>query len=151
VEERGTLLQVAVNNMLGPFVRHLLEYGADPSAVCKDNKKTPWQIAVGVMGEEQFGREDDMGEMLELLKEFAPIPDSVNFEALSKLMNFVGIHWRKELQKQLFQKLLPSVSLELVNTCYVDASGSLEMAVFNNEKQEFVRSSMVTACIYFTL
>ena len=70
------------------------------------------------MGEEQFGREDDMGEMLELLKEFAPIPDSVNFEALSKLMNFVGIHWRKELQKQLFQKLLPSIPLELV-TAYI--------------------------------
>ena len=66
------------------------------------------------MGEEQFGREDDMGKMLDLLKEFATIPDSVNFGALSKLMNFVGIDWRKELQKELFQKLLPSCTMELV-------------------------------------
>ena len=69
----------------------------------KDNNQTPWQIAVS---------RDDRGEMLSILKEFATLPDSVKFEALSKLVyidNSEG-EWRKEQ----FKKLLESLPVDLV-------------------------------------
>ena len=81
---------------------------ADPCAVSKDNNQTPWQIAVS---------RDDQGEMLGILKEFATLPDSVKFEALSKLVyidNSEG-EWRKEQ----FKKLLESLPVDLVRAYIV--------------------------------
>ena len=81
---------------------------ADPCAVSKDNNQTPWQIAVS---------RDDQGEMLSILKEFATLPDSVKFEALSQLVyidNSEG-EWRKEQ----FKKLLESLPVDLVRAYIV--------------------------------
>jgi len=126
VRGNGTLLQIVVGyDWTKDFVKILLEYGVDPTAVCQENKATPMEITVA-------GERD---EILRLLAEFTEMPEHIKFYYLSKLM-YKGQDKAKE--KEEFKKILSSLSVELVNNTNVGFGSLLQNAV-DKGKKDFVR------------
>ena len=77
----------------------------DPCAVCEFNKIPPTHIAAS--------REENGEELLSILGEFTKIPDTARLVELSRLMSNNKECW-KGGGKERFQKVLPTLSVELV-------------------------------------
>jgi len=78
VKKYGTLLQDAVNENKTPFVRLLLQFGADPTVVSKDCETPPLATAAKSL--------KDDGEMFRVMGELTEIPWLFKFERLRTLL-----------------------------------------------------------------
>jgi len=130
---RGTILQDAVQMGKVNFVRDLLEFGVDPTAVCEDVRETPMEISIS----------RDTAQLLEirrLLAKYTEMPDNVKLFHLSTLM-FRG----EATDLEEFRSMLGSLPVELVSSTNVRDLGSLLQGAVDphsdvkKNKEEFVR------------
>jgi len=132
----GTILQDAVNFGKVNFVRDLLEFGVDPTAVCEDVRVTPMEISISLSS-------SDSAQLLEirrLLSKYTEMPDNVKLFHLSTLMS------RGEAEDlEEFRSMLGSLPVELVSSTNVRAQGSLLQGAVDphsdveKNREEFVR------------
>jgi len=104
VDNEGTLLQAAIQRDKQDFVRILLDYGVDPTAVSEVQPHTPMEIALECR---------QHLEVLHILAKFMQMPDNVKHIQLALLANSADSN---EASNEDFHKILNSLPLEMVST-----------------------------------
>ena len=129
MDDRGTLLQKAIEGNKQDFVRILLEYGfvclamattmnicrnqfqfqsrVDPTANSEVQPRTPLEITL----ECHFHQSDNTGAVLHILAEFMEMPDHVKHIQLAL---FINSDDDDERSNEEFCKIMKSLPLELV-------------------------------------
>merc|ERR1719339_367646 len=125
VRSYGTLLQDAVYEDKRDFIRILLDFGVDPTAVSAPKQDTPMEIAVNRSN----------SEVLAILAEFTEITDRVKLLQIFFLMNSD----KPKKSKEEFQSILESLPMDLVSTTNVREEGTLLQNAVSGGKKDFAR------------
>merc|ERR1719234_2289054 len=102
VSGKGTLLQDAIQSNKQDFVRILLEYGVDPTAISDVKQATPLDIALEL---------EDL-EVLHILSKFMEMPDYVKLIQLALLVNSD----KADESNEEFHRILHSLPVDMVST-----------------------------------
>merc|ERR1719209_2630299 len=121
----GTLLQDAVYEDKRDFIRILLDFGVDPTAVSAPKQNTPMEIAVNCSN----------SEVLAILAEFTEITDRVKLLQMSYLI----YNDKPKKSKEEFQSILESLPVDLVSTTNVREEGTLLHNAVSGGKKDFAR------------
>merc|ERR1719209_289683 len=125
VRSYGTLLQDAVYEDKRDFIRILLELGIDPTAVCEGKQETPMEIAATRR----------LSGVLKILEEFTEITDKVKLIQMSVLMNSD----KPKRSKETFQKILESLTVDLVSTSSIGEEGTLLQKAVSEGTKDFAK------------
>jgi len=121
----GTILQDSVQMGKVDFVRDLLEFGVDSTAVSEEKRESPMEISVN-------SKTAENPEIRRLLGKFTEMPVDIKFFHLSTLIFIDGA-------QEEFQNMLGSLPVELVNSRNVRGLGSLLQSAVKGNKPDFVR------------